>query len=245
MIDAIFVDVAALPVTSPVSAPVKTPAIAPVPVIVGLVRLLFVKVCALSLAVRTLVAAISAAFVAILVTFVPIPAAFVAILVTVVPIPAAFVAILVTFVAILVTFVPIPAVFAVMRSVAKGTNINSVVPTMYSPTISVSMKILLLSLLPFITLTSIPPSISLDPSKSLARESPLAATVYIPFSFLSVCALTNILSDRARAPKPKLSKVLDSTEPVGVSPIQFVANSSWVKFVFVAYLHDSLYTDAI
>ena len=238
MIDAIFVDVAALPVTSPVSPPVKTPAIAPAPVIVGLVKLLFVKVCALSLAVRTLVAAISASFEEILVAFVAILVTFVAILVT-------FVAISAWRVAISALFVAISALFAAMRSVAKGTNINSVVPTMYSPGISVSMKILLLSLLPFITLTSIPPSISLDPSKSLARESPLAATVYIPFSFLSVCALTNILSDRARAPKPKLSKVLDSTEPVGVSPIQFVANSSWVKFVFVAYLHDSLYTDAI
>ena len=42
------VAVSALPVTSPVILPVNVPAIAPVPVIVGLVSVLFVKVCVAS-----------------------------------------------------------------------------------------------------------------------------------------------------------------------------------------------------
>ena len=42
---AILVAVSALPVTSPVKPPVNVPAIAPVPVIVGDVSVLFVSVC--------------------------------------------------------------------------------------------------------------------------------------------------------------------------------------------------------
>ena len=42
---AILVAVSALPVTSPVKSPVNVPAIAPVPVIVGEVNDLFVRVC--------------------------------------------------------------------------------------------------------------------------------------------------------------------------------------------------------
>ena len=41
----ILVAVSALPVTSPVKSPVNVPAIAPVPVIVGEVNVLFVRVC--------------------------------------------------------------------------------------------------------------------------------------------------------------------------------------------------------
>ena len=42
--EAIFVAVSALPVTSPVKSPVKVPAIVPVPVIVGDVSVLLVNV---------------------------------------------------------------------------------------------------------------------------------------------------------------------------------------------------------
>ena len=42
---AILVAVSALPVTAPVISPVNVPAIAPVPVIVGEVNVLFVSVC--------------------------------------------------------------------------------------------------------------------------------------------------------------------------------------------------------
>ena len=44
VIEAIFVAVSALPVTSPVKSPVKVPAIAPVPVIVGDVNVLLANV---------------------------------------------------------------------------------------------------------------------------------------------------------------------------------------------------------
>ena len=43
--DAIFVEVSALPVRSPVISPVKVPAMPPVPVMVGEVNVLFVSVC--------------------------------------------------------------------------------------------------------------------------------------------------------------------------------------------------------
>jgi hypothetical protein len=54
---ALVVTVSALPVTSPVILPVKTPAIAPAPVIVGAVKVLFVKVSIVALPTKVSVAA--------------------------------------------------------------------------------------------------------------------------------------------------------------------------------------------